>query len=222
MVIIQIIVYVVLLILGAGAYLWTKRNGNRGGQSFRDRYLRTWLGSSTLRWKTVTQGASQANNQTELDDLIRPTPEIVKLMEVQVTAVLNDMYQQFQHETKRVRSDAAVAMERLRAELFEQLMELRNELEQLKTLRLSSISVGTESVCENSEKGREAAATSDDQFLCNAPGEASSSQFDPLYFQIYDELQAGRAPDDIAQQLGIGVEVVQLVARVMAEQPDAE
>lgn len=145
----------------------------------------------------------------------------------EVAAVLEDIYQEFHLEVERLEAEIhrlATELSRVTDERWmtfeEELTRLRNQVAQLQNPERSNESFAAPHPVPKEPAGPPADASSTIPAVPAVPGAfaglARKVEPDAYYFAILDELVRGQDPIEICRRLGVGLEQVEVVQRLMA------
>jgi len=129
----------------------------------------------------------------------------------EMKTVLEDVYREFRQEADQIRRDTVVIVEERVADVEKALAELREELERSHYTERSAICSGSfeTDVPEVNDISHQIPEASEQVEL------RIDNEFNPLYFQILDQLHVGVAPTDIAKSLSVDMKEIELVKQLM-------
>jgi hypothetical protein len=150
----------------------------------------------------------------------------------EVVAVLEDLYEEFMGEIANLKQAFEARIDQLEREHQDQLEQIRSELARLREevasgalpwQRLISARGATDEVFVSAEGVEPADSEWAEGILVEDTshtsvqlvGNSSAKLPSERYFEILDELQTGKSPQEIAEQLGVSVEDVEQVKRIM-------
>ncbi len=216
-----IAVYVVLLGAVVALYFVSQKRRSGPRQGFFE-----WL-------KSGFSGPAASGPTASSSPLTPPSAPADGEEAAEVVAVLEDLYEEFMGEIANLRRDFEARIGQLEREHKDELEQIRSELarlrdevaagslpwQQLLSARTAKGEVSAAAAGDADSAGSErtdgslecATSQSDAQSVGNASTKLSSER----YFEILDELHTGKSTQEIAELLGVSVEDVEQVKRLM-------
>jgi hypothetical protein len=200
------IVMLTFLVLAGAVYVFYLKKVKQPGPTNAKGKLATWMAA----WVNRVQPASSVPGRQ---------PVAWSMVEDEIVAALDDIYQEFIAETSALRHQTEAQIKELRQELRTELrqeviQELRTEVLHL-ALKGTPESVAAESPVSEGSLASGESDTMSQQVKRPIADIASLQVSGSRHFAILDGLYQGKSPEQIATELKVGVQEVHLIQTLL-------